>query len=71
MPGDDEEIRGRRAQRLRRRSRELAKGRSPEQPPRSPHEFIEREMHERAATEPEEAERNLCETAEQRDDDAT
>ena len=47
MAGDDEEARRRRAQRLRRRSRELAEGRFPQQPPSSPHEFIERETRDR------------------------
>ena len=47
MTGDDEEARKRRAEALRRRSRELLEGKHPEQPPHSPHEFIEREMLER------------------------
>jgi hypothetical protein len=43
---DDEEARKLRAQRLRGEIDALREGKSPEQPPRSPYEFIEREMRE-------------------------
>jgi hypothetical protein len=56
MAKDDEEARRRRAEQLRRRTSELAKGKFPEGPPASPHEFIEREMRDPAEEEREEEE---------------
>ena len=46
MADDDEEARKLRAQQLRRETDALREGKSPERPPRSPYEFVEREMRE-------------------------
>jgi hypothetical protein len=51
---DDAEARRRRALELRREIEELREGGRAAQPPRSPYEFIEREMREPADDEPEE-----------------
>ncbi len=51
MADDDEEARKLRAQQLRRETDALREGKSPERPPRSPYEFVEREMREHAEEE--------------------
>ncbi len=51
---DEEELRGRRAEELRRRAEELGSEEEAERPPGSPHEFIEQEMRERDAGDDEE-----------------
>jgi hypothetical protein len=61
VAGADEEARKRRAERLRRGIRDPPE----DQPPRSPREFIEREMRER-----DEDERRPCDEDEQERDDA-
>ena len=55
MTGDDAEARRLRAEALRRQVEALSEGKRPTPPPRSPHEFVEREMRERAEKEQEES----------------
>ena len=56
MADDDEEARKLRAQQLRRETAALREGKSPARPPRSPYEFVEREMREHAGNEDEDGE---------------
>jgi hypothetical protein len=69
VAGDDAEARKRRAQQLRRQIGKLGEGNLPEGPPRSPHEFIEREMREYAEREREEGSSEAREEVEQTEDD--
>lgn len=67
---DDAEARRRRARQLRRQIEEVDDGRQSEPPPRSPREFIEREMRERTETPHEEGGPESREQTEMEADDS-